>query len=460
MGQFEHDLTGGSVSRQLIRFSLPFLLSNLLQAFYNVAGMLIISWYGGPNGVAGVANGGQITLILTNFVVGLTVGGTVLIGQYFGARRYEDMKKTISTMLSVLFLISIALTVIMLLLSGPILRRIRVPEEAFEQAQRYLNICMLGTVFIFGYNAISAILRGMGDSKRPLYFVAIACVANIGLDFLFVGALHMDAAGVAIATVIAQALSLALSVRYLAKREFLFDFKWKSFRIDREKLRLLMKVGIPTSLQNIIVGISFLVMTSLVNGFGVFASAALGIVATFNNFAILPAIAMSASVASMSAQNIGAHLPERAKKTMYVGIMAVFPVCAAFFLMAFFAPATVMGIFTADPSVIEQGVQYIRYFCFDYLIVPFAFCVNGLLIGAGHTTFTMINSMISSILLRIPLALLLGMTLHMGLVGIGLAAPFASTGAVLVSALYIKSGRWSKSRLTGKTDMAAEEAGA
>lgn len=435
------------MSKQLIKFSLPFLLSNFIQAFYNVADVLVVSWYSGPNSVSGVANGGQVTMLVTNSVIGLAVGGTVLIGQYFGAQRREDMQKTMGTMLSVLGIAAVVLMVVMIALSGPILRVIQIPEESFTEARSYLNICMGGTIFIFGYNAISAILRGMGDSKNPLYFVSIACVTNVVLDLLFVGPFHMGAAGAALATVLAQALSLVLSVIYLKKSDFMFTFTLKSFRIDKEKLKLLIKIGLPTSAQHMVVGLSFLLMMVLVNGYGVYASAAMGIVGKFNSFAILPAIAMSASVSSMAAQNIGAGLPERAKQAMFCGIRTVLPISAVFFLAAFLAPTAILRIFTDSPQVIEQGIAYIRFFSIDYLVVPFGFCVNGLLTGAGRTTFTMINAMMSSILLRVPIALFFGLTLGFGLAGIGLAAPVASIGALVVSLLYMRKGSWKESRI-------------
>lgn len=452
MNKFQQDLTGGSVSRQLIKFSLPFLLSNFIQAMYNAADMVIVSFYSGAESASGVANGGQLTIMVMNFVVGLTAGGSVLIAQYFGAKKQEEMKKTIGTMLCVLFIAAAVLSTVMILLCKPILTLIQTPPEAFDEAKDYLIICMVGTVFIFGYNAISAILRGMGDSKRPLIFVSIACVLNVFLDLLLVRGFGMKAAGAAWATIAAQAVSLILSVIYLAKNNFMFEFKLKNFRIDSFTLKNLLKIGLPTSMQNVVVGMSFIIMTALVNGFGVNASAAMGMCAKFNGFAILPAIAMSASVSAMSAQNLGAGFPDRAKKTMLSGIKVVYPISITFFAIAFFAPEWVMRIFTNEPEVIAEGIKYIKFFSFDYLIVPFTFCANGLITGSGHTTFSMINGMMSSIFLRVPIALMFGMALGLGLTGIGIAAPVASMGALTVSTLYLKSGKW----LTGGNYAIAE----
>ena len=442
MPKFESDLTQGSVTRQLLRFSLPFLLSNFLQAMYNVADTLVVSWFAGPSTVSGVANGGQVTLLVTNLAIGFTVGGTVLIGQYYGANKREDLTRTVGTMLTVLGILSVALTALVIIFSDQILHLIQIPPESFSEAKAYMNICMSGSVFIFGYNAIAAILRGMGDSKNPLYFVLISGVINTALDLPFVGLFHWGAAGDAASTVIAQAISLIMAVVYLRKKGFVFEFKWENFRIDRQKLRALLKIGIPNSIQNVVVGLSFLLMMVLVNRFGVYASAAMGIVGKFNGFAILPAIAMSASVSSMAAQNLGAGRIDRAKQTLRSGILLAFPIGVFFCLLAFLAPEWIMRVFTNDPEVIAMGLEYIRFFSLDYVIVTFFFCINGLLMGAGLTTFTMINGMLSSILLRFPLAYLFGITLGWGLTGIGLAAPIATIGALLVSFIYYKTDRW------------------
>jgi len=442
---FAHDLTGGSVVKNLIKFSLPFLLSNFIQAMYSVSDMIIVSWFSGPASVSGVSNGGQVTVIVINFIVGLTMGGTVLIGQYYGAKRYGDIKKTTGTMFSVLIIMAVILTVVMIILCDPILRLIQVPPDAFSEARRFYTICMSGTVFIFGYNAVSAVLRGMGDSKRPLYFVSVACGLNIVLDLITVGVFKLGAAGAALSTVTAQAFSLVISVIYLVKNDFMFDFKPSSFRIDFQKVKLILAIGIPSSLQNTIVGISFLVMMALVNGYGTAASAAVGIVGKFNGFAILPGIAMSAAISSMSAQNIGAGLPDRARQTMITGFKIVYPICMLFFLLAFIFPKSVMYIFTTDPDVITQGVKYIKSFCFDYLVVPITFCMNGLFTGAGKTMFIMVNGISTSVLFRIPVALLFGKLLNFGLTGIGIAAPAASFCALISCSVYLILGHWKKS---------------
>ena len=448
--KLERNLTEGSVVRQLWRFCLPFLLSNFLQAMYGVTDTLVVSWFAGSHTVSGVGIGGQINMVCMNFAIGFTVGGTVLISQNFGANQREELSRTIGTMFVALAGLSLIITTTVIIFAKPILRLIGTPAESFNEAYLYLVICMSGTVFTFGYNAVSAILRGMGDSKSPLYFVLIAGVVNTLLDLPFVGIFHWDAAGDAASTIIAQALSLVLAIRYLRKKKFVFEFKRANFRIDRVQLKKIFKIGLPNSIQNVVVGFSFLIMTVLVNRFGVDASAAVGIAAKLNGFAILPAIAMSSSVSSMAAQNIGAGKLDRAKKIMHAGVLTALPIGMVFFAIAFLAPQWAMRIFTNDTAVIDMGVQYLRWFSFDYLVVSVFFSLNGLLMGAGMTTFTMINGILSSVVLRVPAAYAFSVLLGFELSGVGMGAPIASLGALVISFCFYKSGRWTRKNLVGQ----------
>lgn len=443
MAKLEQDFTHGNIGKLLVRFCLPFLLSNLVQSLYSVADMLIIGLFNDAASLSGVNIGGQITNLVAVLTIGLAQGGTVLVAQYCGAKRYADVSQTIGTMFSFLMLLSMGLTVIMLALSRPILFLIQTPSEAFGEALVYLRICLLGNVFIFGYNAISAVQRGLGDSKRPLIFVSIACALNVSLDLLLVGVFKMGAAGAALATIASQAVSLLLAVLYLRRSDFVFDFHKESFRIRWDKVRMIFRIGIPSSAQSLLVNLSFILMTTLVNGFGVFASAAVGVVGKINSFAIMPASAMSMSIASMAGQNIGAGKYDRAMQALRYGIAISLGIGLLMFVISQCFASQLVSIFSSDPEVLRLGVQYMRGFSFDFLAVPFAFCLTGILIGAGHTAFTMIAAMLTSVIIRMPVAWLLSKT-SLALTGIGLAAPIASVISALLSLWFITSGRWKR----------------
>ena len=225
MSSFEKNLSEGNVAKQLVLFSLPFLASNIIQSLYSVADMLIVGRFSGTTSMSGVNLGSQVTLILTNIVVGLCAGGTVLIAQYLGAKRRKDMQETTATLLTTLTIAAVAITVLMLILKKPILHLIQTPAESFAEADRYLTVTVLGLIFIFGYNVFSAVMRGMGDSKRPLYFVLIACITNVILDLVLVAGLKMGALGAAIATVFSQAVSMITCIVVMIRNDFVFDFK-------------------------------------------------------------------------------------------------------------------------------------------------------------------------------------------------------------------------------------------
>ncbi|MDR1737027.1 MAG: MATE family efflux transporter [Oscillospiraceae bacterium] len=454
---YSTDLTEGGVAKRLLRFSLPFLLSTFIQQLYNMADMVIVSYFGGAAseaGVSGVYNGGQVTFLATALAIGISVGGTILVGQYFGAKRMDDLKKTVSTMMTALIAAAVLMTVLFLVFDDQILTLLRVPADSFSEAKGYLDVCLIGLIFIFMYNSISGVMRGMGDSKRPLIFVGGACLLNVGLDFLFVAGFHMGARGAAIATVISQAASVLVSALYLAKSGFVFDFMPKSFKVHREKLRLIMQLGIPAGVQQLFVTMSFMVMTVLVNGYEVDASAAAGLTARFNGFAILPSMAISNSVSMMCAQNFGAKRHDRAIHTMRLGMVMAAALSVIVFAAAQFFPEQVMRLFSNKQGVIDQGVIYMRAFSWDYLIVPFTFNLSGIFNGGGHTTVTLVSSVLSSVALRVPAALLLSQTLGLQMAGVGYAAPLASAGALVFLGVFFLTGRW-KTAVINKSPAAA-----
>lgn len=444
MDNFKQDLTHGNVGKQLLKFAMPFLLSNFIQALYSLADMLIVSWFVGASGVSGVGMGGQISQIVLNLVAGLSVAGTVMIAQFVGAKRDRDMEETVSTLISFYFVAAAVFTVALIVLAEPMLRLIKAPQESFYEAKVYLIICMAGTIFIFLYNGLAAILRGMGDSKRPLWFVAIAAGTNVVLDLILVGLFYMGAAGAAVATVAAQALSVVLCILYLKKRNFVFDFKPKSFHIKKEKLLGLIKLGLPNSAQQTLVSISFLFLSSIINRFGVNASAAANVAGKLGALAILPCIALGSAVSSMAGQNLGAGLFDRAKSTARYGVGISMAVTVVIFALIQLLPETLLSIFQPEPEVMELAVQYLRPCSIEYLFLAVLMPINGLIIGSGHTLIPMISAIISSVAVRVPMAYLFGLALGMGVFGVGLGTGFAAGAGMIFCLCYLATGHWQK----------------
>ncbi|NEU06632.1 MULTISPECIES: MATE family efflux transporter [Clostridium] len=437
-------LTEGNIYKSLLMFAIPFLIANFIQALYGAVDMAIVGWFGSSISISAVSIGSQVMQILTSLISGLTMGGTILIAQYFGAEKEKDTVETISTMLTLFVGFAILFTIVMMFLTPSFLKMLRTPVEAFSGAKEYVLICSMGIIFIFGYNGISAMLRGIGDSKSPMIFILVACITNIVLDLILVGIFKLGPAGAAIATIASQGLSMILAIIYLSKQNFIFQFKFKNFKIHKDKALKLIKLGIPVSLQETMVSVSFLIITAIINTLGVVPAAAVGIASKFDMFAMLPAIAFSGAITSITAQNIGANKPERAKKALNASMLLAFLCSIVFFAWAQISAQSIMHMFKADADVTLAGSQYMRTFSIDFMLVAFGFCQNGFLNGCGKTKFTMINGILASILIRVPLAYILSVYIPTSLLGIGIAAPIATFISVTISFVYIKSGRWNK----------------
>lgn len=286
----ENTLTEGNVAKTLLRFAVPFLIANILQSLYGAVDLFVVGRYGTAESVAAVSTGTQVTQIVTSLVSGLTLGSTIVIGNYMGQKRFDRVKQTIGTTLTVFGVVALLLTAAMLVLEAPLLTVLSTPEESFALTMQYVAICACGNLFICGYNAISAILRGYGDSKRPMVFVGIACVINIVLDFVFVKDLHMDVSGTAWATVISQGISMVIAIVYLKRKQFIFDFRLSGFRPVGSIVKELARVGIPISFREAAVRVSFLYLMTVMNRCGVYAAAVVGIGSKYDVFAMLSAL--------------------------------------------------------------------------------------------------------------------------------------------------------------------------
>ena len=424
------------IYKALLAFGLPYLIANFIQALYGAVDLAVVGWFN--NAVAGVSVGTQVTQMLNSLISGLTLGGTILIAQYVGARRQEDTRQTIGTMLSLFALAAVGFMLAMFALTPAILQLVNTPAESMEQAKQYVYICSGGILFIFGYNAISAILRGLGDSKRPVLFIGIACVTNIVLDVLLVGGLGWGAAGAAVATVFSQGVSLVLAVILLSQ---------ESIRIHGDKVRSILRLGLPVSLQETILSFSFLAITAIVNSMGYIAAAATGICGKFDSFAMLPASAFSGALSAFTGQNMGAGRPDRAIKALRTAIVLALLCSLFFFAWAQLWPASILHIFKASDEVTLAGTQYIRTFSFDFMLVAFGFCFNGFFNGCGRTLFVMVVGSAASVGIRLPLAWFLSRAVPGNLTVIGMAAPVATLVSVVISLLYLRRGKWRELKL-------------
>lgn len=433
----DNNLTHGSVFKVLVTFAIPFLLANILQSLYGAVDLFVVGRYCGAESVAAVSTGTQVTQIITSLCTGLTLGSTILVGNYTGQEDRERVKKSIGTTLVIFAAFAILLTGLMLVFERPILTLLKTPAASFEQTVTYVTICSLGILFICGYNAISAILRGYGDSVRPMMFVGVACGINIVLDFLFVGPFGMGVAGTALATIMSQALSMVFAIIYLKRGDFIFDFKLKSFRVERSLAFELARIGIPISFQEMLIRISFLYLTAMMNACGVAAAAVVGVGAKFDVFAMLTGTSLANALAAISAQNMGAGKPERAKRSLWYALGIGFVVSSAFWLWAQIDPAMMIGVFTKEQSIITAGVPYFKSASYDYILVTFVFILNGYLNGRQKTLWTMLSSTFGAVVLRIPMVYIFSRMFANDLGMLGRIAPTVSGIMACYTLIYV-----------------------
>ena len=434
----EKDLTQGNLITTLLMFALPYIGANFLQALYGAADLIIVGKFCDSAVVSAVATGSQLLQTLIFFITGLNVSATVLIGKAFGARQYDNIVKIINTMTICFITVAVFLSFIIILFDNELLNLIHTPPEAYKATADYIFVCSLGLIFIFAYNAISAVLRGLGNSVAPMYFVAISCSVNIFLDILLVGKYHMGAQGAAVATVFSQLISVIIGLIYLKKGNFVFKFKFRGMKFDIQTAKELFKIGLPVSLQDTLIPLSFLFLFSIANSMGVAASAAYGSVVRLNGFMMLPAGSFAMALTALTAQCLGSDKLDRAFSALKLSVLFAFSFGLIFFIWQQLAPKSAIAIFTTDESVLNAGALYLKSFSYDYILVPFVFCFNGFFFGCGRTVFAAINNIISAFGVRIPVAFVLcaiipGATLF----ELGVATPAASVLAIIIASIYL-----------------------
>lgn len=429
-------ITEGNVPKTLILFALPLMFSMLLQVLYSATDLFVIGLYAGPESISAIANGAQWMHIVMGLVMGLSVGGTVLIGFHVGERNDEGAARAIGTM-SVLFAsAALVLTPILAWKTSEFVALARVPQEAVAETIRYIFLCSLGLPFIIGYNVVSAIYRGLGDSKTPLYFVAIACALNIVLDFLFIGNWGLAAKGAAYATIISQGISFLLALAYMCWKGFGFSVSLRHFRLYGECVRKILRVGIPLSLQDSLISVSFLIIMVFVNSMGLISSASVGVAGRIIGFCMMPPVAFAGAVATMTAQNMGAKQPRRAYTALGYGISfsLIFGIGTWTFSQLY--PELLPSIFTQDTSVRSGAGLYLRSFTLDCILVSFIFSLNSFFSGCGRTLISMIYSLASTFGVRVPAAWWISCLPNATLYHLGFAAPLATLFSIVIALGY------------------------
>ena len=432
----EKNLTTGSVGRQLIGFSLPYLLSYLLQTLYGMADLFIIGQYEGVAGTTAVAVGSQVMYMLTVMIVGLAMGTTVSIARAIGADDRPQAAAATGNTVTLFLSLSLVLTVGLLLLRRPITAVMSTLEAAVEGTVRYLTICFPGIPCITAYNILSAIFRGMGDSKSPMIFIFIACLANIALDYLFIGALHMGPAGAALGTTLAQAVSVAVSLAVMRSARGGIALTRDDFRPQRAIMGRILRIGVPIALQDVLVGVSFLVILAIVNSLGLLQSAGMGIAEKVCAFVMLLPSAFSQSVSAFVAQNTGAAKPDRAKKALRYSVVTSLCISVFVFYFNFFHGDLLAGIFANDRAVILEAADYLKAYAIDCLLTSFLFCFVGYFSGLGKTLFVMAQGILGAFGVRIPVSFFMSRLPNVRLFYIGLATPCSTVVQVLLCLAY------------------------
>ncbi|MCQ2557666.1 MAG: MATE family efflux transporter [Oscillospiraceae bacterium] len=433
----KNNLTEGPLFSAMIAFTIPFLFSSLLQTMYGTTDTLVIGNFGSTAGVSAVATGAHALSLVTFFSMGLCSGSTVLLGRAIGAKNDKYAASIVGNTIIDFGALSVVFMAAALLGYRLILRLLNIPPEALSEAYRYMIICSIGVPMIIGYNTVGAVLRAMGDSKSPLLFVGIACAVNIAGDLLLTGVFHMGAAGVAIATVLAQGISFVFSLMFLMKKGLPFAFSRKDIRFNKETSLQMLKVGLPIGIQSIMINLSFLFITSIINSMGVSASAAMGIGDKITGFAFMPQHSFSASLAVIVSQNMGAGQPERSRKALKYALLICIVIEALFFAVCLVFPAFFPSLFSKDPQVIKMTGDYMKAYGADAVLTAMAFCMGGFVNGCGKTTFNMAQNLIGTFLVRIPATWVFSRLPNANLFLIGLAAPLCTVINVTLLAWYI-----------------------
>lgn len=452
-----NDFTTGSESKHIFRFAVPMLIGNVFQQLYNIVDSIIVGRYLGDKALAAVGASFPIIFMIIALIIGVGIGVSVVISQYFGAKQYDKVKRASDTAYIFLLVAGVIMTVVGLVSSKWIFRFLQLPEELIEPAVTYLNIYMAGLVIMFGFNGTASVLRGIGDSKTPLYFLIVSTFANIGLDILFVVGFKWGIAGAAWATVISQAGAFVAAIIYLNHKEHILRINLKDISFDWEIFRQSIRIGLPAGVHQTLVALGGMAMMGIVNTFGTPVIAAYSAAGRVDSLAVMPIMNFSAALSGFVGQNIGAGKIERVANGLKSAIWMSAVVCIAITIVIIVWGRSIMTIFTSSPDVIEHGYRYLLIVSVFYIVFAVMFNINGLLRGAGAAVIPMYITLLSLWIIRVPLAYFLSKTLNLGETGIWWSIPIGWIFGAIAAVLYYKYGRWQNKSVVNSTLIEGEE---
>ena len=428
----EKNLTSGSVFQNIVWFSLPYLLSYFLQTLYGMADLFIIGQFEGVAGTTAVSIGSQVMHMITVMIVGLAMGSTVSIAQAVGANNKKQASLSVGNTVTLFMGLSVVLSAVLLLFVRPIVTVMSTPEEAVSGTVLYLTICFLGIPFITAYNIISSIFRGLGDSRSPMYFIAVACVTNIVLDYVFIGALHLGPAGAALGTTLSQAVSVVIALIVILKKNTGISVSKKDFRPQHRAMGQILRIGIPVAMQDGLIQIAFIIITIIANRRGLSDAAAVGIVEKIISFLFLVPSSMLSTVSALGAQNIGAGKPERAAQTLKYATMIAVGFGLTVSVIIQFIAEPVVGLFTTDVAVKIAGGQYIRGYIWDCIFAGVHFSFSGYFCACGRSELSFLHNITAIALVRVPGVYLTSKLFPQTLLPMGLATATGSLLSVII----------------------------
>jgi len=441
-----HDFTSGPLFGPMLRFSIPFMVSNGLQVLYSMADMLIVGTFVGSRGISAVMTASQSVLFLTMVGMGFATGGQVLVSQLVGRGEHHRLRSAIGTLFSIIIGAGILVSLLSVLCARPVLRILRTPDDAFGSALSYLSLCGGGIVFIYGYNMLSAVLRGVGDSIRPFQFIVVSAFLNVLLDLVFVAGFRWGVAGAALATVISQTAAFLLALRFLHRnrRVFGFDFSADSLRIDPTMAKAVIELGIPFAVRFAAINISMLFVTSLINSLGTAASAAFGIGLRIDDFANKISQGVMMAVSTITGQNIGAGKFDRIRR----GVYYAWAICGGFFLvfggLQLFFPRALYGFFTDDEAVLQLAPVIVSALLLHYPALLIMKGTNGFVQGVGNALFGLAIALLDGLVFRVTFSWFFGIRLGMGLYGMLLGYALATYGTAIPNLFYFFFVPWHK----------------